>query len=162
MTIIDHVTNLVEITQVTSTKSAKNARTFKNTWLAWCPKLDKLVTDNGLEFNSKEWEFMLMDWGIQTGRILSHTPAANAVVESSHHIIGQILCIILHGTTVRTKAELEAAFDDACAVTARVMCFQHFFTEKCSWDVGIWMRHECQCPRSFGHYGHLCQLTVTD
>ena len=41
---------------------------------------------------------------------------------SSHHIIGQILRTILHGTTVKTKAELESAFDDACAVATRVVC----------------------------------------
>ena len=55
---------------------------------------------------------MLMDWGIWKGRILSHTPAANAIVESSHPIFGQILRTTLHVTAVKTKAELEAAFDD--------------------------------------------------
>ena len=64
MTIIDPVTNLIEIVGVTSTKSTEDAHTFKNTWLSWCPKLDKVVTDNGPEFNSNDWEFMLMDWGI--------------------------------------------------------------------------------------------------
>ena len=117
MTIIDPVTNLVKIMQVTSTKSAKNACTFQNTWLSQCPKLDKVATDNGPEFSGNEWEFMLMDWGICKGRISSHTPTAthtptaNTVIESSHQVIGQILCTILHGTAVRTKAELEAAFD---------------------------------------------------
>ena len=64
---------------------------------------------------------MLMDWGIQKGRISSHTPTANTIVESSHRVIGQILRTMLHGTTIKTKAELESAFDDACAITARVM-----------------------------------------
>ena len=88
MTIIDPVTNLVEIVRVTSAKSTENARTFKNTWLAWYPKPEKVVTDNGPEFNGNEWEFMLMDWGIRKGRISSHAPTADAVVESffpSHH-----------------------------------------------------------------------------
>ena len=121
MTIIDPVTNLVEIVRVTSTKSAKNARTFKNTWLAWCPKPEKVVTDNGPEFNGNEWEFMLMDWGIWKGRISSHAPTADAVMESSHRVIGQIFRTTLHGATVKTKAELESAFNDACAIAACVM-----------------------------------------
>ena len=121
MMIIDPVTNLIEIVWVTSTKSTENVHTFKNTWLAWCPKPEKVVTNNGLEFNGNELEFMLMDWGIQKGRISSHTPAANAVVESLHHVISQILHTALHGTAVRTKAELEAAFNDACAIAACVM-----------------------------------------
>ena len=95
--------------------------TFKNTWLSRCPKPDKVVTDNGPEFNGNEWEFMLMDWGIKKGRISSHIPMANAVVESSHCVVGQILRTMLDGTTVRTKAELEAVFDDACAVATCVM-----------------------------------------
>ena len=117
MTIIDPVTNLVEIV----TKSTENALTFKNAWLARCPVPDEVVTDNGLECNGNKWEFMLMDWEIWKGRILSHTPITNAVVESSHCIVGQILHTTLHGATVRTKAELEAAFNDACAITTRVM-----------------------------------------
>ena len=52
--IIDPVTNFVEIAWVTSTKSTENARTFKNAWLAWCPRPEKVVMDNGPEFNSNE------------------------------------------------------------------------------------------------------------
>ena len=99
----------------------ENARTFKNTWLARCLKLEKVVADNGPEFNGNEWKFMLTDWGIWKGRILSHTRTADAVVESSHCVIGQILRTTLHGSAVKTKAELESAFDDACAVATCVV-----------------------------------------
>ena len=121
MTIVDPVTDLVEIARVNSTKSAENAHKFKNAWLAWHPKPEKVVTDNGPEFNGNKWGFMLMDWGIRKGRIFSHAPTANAVVESSHHVVGQILHTTLHGATVNAKDELESAFDDACAVAAPVM-----------------------------------------
>ena len=50
-----------------------------------------------------------------------HTPVADAILESSHRVIGLILRTTLHGTAVRTKAELEAAFDDACAVATSVV-----------------------------------------
>ena len=130
MTIVDPVTDLIEITWVTLTKSAKNARTFKNAWLAWHPKSEKVVADNGPEFNGNEWEFMLKDWGIQKGRIFSHTPAADAVVESSHHVIGQILHTTLHGTAVKTKAEVESAFDNACAIATCVgRCVSDIFSQ---------------------------------
>ena len=81
MTIVDPVTDLVEIAQATSTKSTEKGRTFKNALSSWCPKLDKVVTDNGLEFSDIEWEFMLIDWGICKGRISFHTPTANTIVE---------------------------------------------------------------------------------
>ena len=109
------------ILTVTSSKSTKNARTFKNAWLDWCAK-PEVVTDNGPEFNGNEWEFMLMDWRIWKGRISLHAHAANTIVESSHRIFGQILCTTLHGTFVKTKAELESAFDDACAIATCVIC----------------------------------------
>ena len=80
-----------------------------------------MVTDNGPEFNGNKWEFVLVDWGICKRQISSHTPTANAIIQSSHQVIGQILRTMLHGTTVRTMAELDAAFDDACAVTTCVM-----------------------------------------
>ena len=121
MTIVDPVTNLIETAQVMSTKSVQNACTFKNIWSLQCPKQDKVVKDNGPEFNGKKWEFMLMDWRIRKGRNFSHTPTANAVANSSHPVISQILCTMLHGAMVKTKAELEAAFNDACAVNTRVV-----------------------------------------
>ena len=62
-----------------------------------------------------------MDWGMQKGSILSHTPTANAIVESSHRVIGQILHTMLHGSAVKTKAELESAFNDACAIATCVI-----------------------------------------
>ena len=64
----DPITDLVEIVQVTPTKGAKNVHTFKNSWSSRCPKPDEVVTDNGLEFSGNEWEFMLVDWGIQKGK----------------------------------------------------------------------------------------------
>ena len=124
MRIVDPVTDLIEIARVTSAKStsSKNAHTFKNTWSSQCPKQDKVVADNGMEFSGNKWKLMLMDWGICKGRISSHIPTANAVVESSHRVISQILCTTLRGTAVRTNAELEVAFDDACAIATCVMC----------------------------------------
>ena len=114
-------TNFIEIAQVTSAKCTNNARTFKNTRPSQHPKPAKVVSVNSLEFSGNKWEFMLMDRGICKGRISSHTPTANAIIKSSHQVFGQILCTMLHGTTVRTKAELEAAFDDACAIATCVV-----------------------------------------
>ena len=88
MMIVNAVTNLVEIAYVASTKSAKNTQASKNTWLARHPSLEWVVTDDSPEFLGHEWEIMLMDWGVQKGHISSHTPTANAVVKSSHMVIG--------------------------------------------------------------------------
>ena len=84
MTIVDPVSDLVEIARAMSAKRTKNARTFKNAWLSQHPKPDKVVTDNSPEFSGNKWEFMLRDWGIQKRRVSSHTPTADEVVKSSH------------------------------------------------------------------------------
>ena len=124
MTIIDPITDLVEIAGVTSTKSAKNVGTFKNTLSSQHPKWDKVVTDNDPKCSGNKWELMPMDRGIWKGTISFHTSMANTIIESSHQVTGQILHTTLHSTTVRTKAELMAAFDDVCACCpCYALCF---------------------------------------
>ena len=124
--------------QVMFAKSAKNAHTVKNAWSSHHPKLDKVVMDNGPESSGDEWEFVLGDWGIKKGRISSHAPTCDVVVESSHRVFGWILHTTLHGTDVRTMAELEATFDDACAFDACVMhCVSNTMPHR-EWPMEDW------------------------
>ena len=45
----------------------------------------------------------VMDWKITKEIISAQTPAADAVVKSSHQVIGRILCAVLHGTMVKQR-----------------------------------------------------------
>ena len=74
-----------------------------------------MVTDNKLEFNSDEFECFFWIWKSKRDEFLltALLPAADAVVKSSHQVIGQIFRMRLHDATVKTKAELETAFNDA-------------------------------------------------
>ena len=121
LTMVDPVTNLVEIVRTTSTKSAEASSAFVNTWLSRYPLPEKVLTDNGPEFVGHEWEFMLMDWGLKKARISSNTPTANSVIESSHKAMGQILRTIFEAKNPRTMAEMDQVIVDAIANTNRAM-----------------------------------------
>ena len=120
-TMVDPVTNLVEIARVHSTKCKENTDTFVNTWLSRYPLPQKIVNDNGPEFIGHEWEFMLADWGLKKGRITPHTPTANSVIEASHKSMGQILRTILSQEKPTNMAELDRVVNAALASTMRAM-----------------------------------------
>jgi transposase InsO family protein len=118
---VDPVTNLVEIACTTSTKCAETTGLFENTWLARYPLPEKIVTDNGPEFVGHEWTFMLQRWGLKQGRISTHTPTANAIIESLHRAMGQMLQTIFDSQQPQTPTELEQVVVDALAATMRAL-----------------------------------------
>ena len=117
-TAIDPVTNLVEIVRIRSTESKESAAAFVDHWLCRYPLPHRVVTDNGTEFNGSAWEFMLMDWGIKRTRISSHTPTANAVIESVHKAMGQMMRTIVPKES-NSVEEMEIAINHALAATMR-------------------------------------------
>jgi hypothetical protein len=119
LTMIDPVLNLVEITRTYSTKSEEITRRFVNTWLCRYPLPEKVVSDNGPEFKGAEWEFNAMDWGMTKVRISSYTPTANAIIESVHRSMGQILRTIVADKKPTTVEALNSLVDDALSQTLR-------------------------------------------
>ena len=121
MTIMDPVTNLVEIARVYTTKAEESTRVFLNTWISRYPLAEKVVTDNGPEFNGHEWEFMLMDWDLKRTRISTRTPTSNSVIESSHKAMGQILRTIFDREKPKTMDEMDKVIESAIASTMRAL-----------------------------------------
>jgi transposase InsO family protein len=119
LTMMDPVTNLVEIVRVRSTKSAETTAAFLNTWVSRYPLAEKVVTDNGPEFIGHEWEFMLMDWDLKRTRILTRTPTSNSVIESSHKAMGQILRTIFDQEKPKNMDEMDKVIESAIAMTMR-------------------------------------------
>ena len=101
------------------TKAASSTQAFQNTWLSRYPWPEKVVTDNGPEFNGHEFEFMLMNFGIKRGRISAHTPTANAVAESIHRGMGMILRTLFEGRKPATVEAWDALYDEAVAQLLR-------------------------------------------
>jgi len=119
LTMIDPVTNLVEIDRIYSTKSEEVTDSFVNTWLSRYPLPETVVSDNGPEFRGADWEFNAMDWGIKKKHTTSYTPTANGVIESVHRAMGQILRTIVDRESPTTIAQMDKVVDDALAQTIR-------------------------------------------
>jgi transposase InsO family protein len=120
LTMIDPVTNLVEIARVRSTKAAESSAAFESTWLARYPLPHKVLSDSGPEFAGHEWEFMLMNYGLRRARISTHTPTANAVIETTHRVMGQVLRTLLsQQPPPPTMEQLDRAVDEALSITMR-------------------------------------------
>ena len=64
---------------------------------------------------------MLQQWGLSRGRISTHTPTANAIIESSHRSMGQILRTIFDNESPKTMAEMDQVVESALAATMRAL-----------------------------------------
>ena len=92
-----------------------------NTWLARYPLPEAVLTDGGPEFVGHEWDAMLGEWGLTRKRISAHTPTANAIIESSHKSMGQILRTIFDQENPQSIAEMDKVVDKALALTMRAL-----------------------------------------
>ncbi len=122
LTMIDPVTNLVEIAQYPSkSKNSRDAaRLFENTWLSRYPRPLSCVHDGGPEFQD-EFQTLLRQSAIRSKPISPYTPTANAIIESVHKTIGQVLRVYLELRPPRVQAEarrlMETAFATAMHAT---------------------------------------------
>ena len=91
LTIIDPVTNLVELVRLENKTSAHVARQFENTWLARYPLPQKCVHDQGGEFTGFPFQRVLQRHGIRARSTTAKNPQANAICERMHQTIGNSL-----------------------------------------------------------------------
>jgi hypothetical protein len=94
LTIIDLVTNLVEIIRLDNKTTQHTSIQFVNTWLASYPKPTSCIYDQGGEF--MEWPFqeMLVRHNIQRRPTTAKNPRANAICKRMHQSIGNNLWIL--------------------------------------------------------------------
>jgi transposase InsO family protein len=91
LTIIDTVTNLVELVRADNKRSETVARLFNNTWLSRYPRPMKVIHDQGTEFTGYAFQKVLSDHGIRPVSITTKNPQANAICERMHQTIGNTL-----------------------------------------------------------------------
>jgi hypothetical protein len=91
LTIIDTVTNLVELVRINNKTSAHVALQFENTWLARYPRPIHCTFDQGGEFTGYPFQQMLQRHGIKGRCTTSKNPQANAICERMHQTIGNTL-----------------------------------------------------------------------
>ena len=71
LTMIDPVTNIIEITKRETQNSDESVHLFKNAWLSRYPKPIRVVHDNGPEFKKDFQAFLLQD-GIKSAPTSPH------------------------------------------------------------------------------------------
>ena len=121
LTMIDPVTNLIEICRRHTKYCEETTNLFRNQWLSRYPRPERAVHDNGTEFTGHQFEFLLADAGISKSRITPHTPTANSIIESVHKAIGQIIRTLIHANPPTTKEQVDAVVEKALA-TAMHAC----------------------------------------
>jgi transposase InsO family protein len=94
LTIIDFVTNLVEIVCLDNQTSQHTAVQFVSAWLSRYPKPISCVYDQGGEFIGWAFQSMLDQYNIQRCPIKTKNPQANAICERMHQAIGNSLWIL--------------------------------------------------------------------
>ena len=127
LTMIDPVTNLVEIAPHPSkSKNSQDAkRLFEDTWLARYPRPASVVHDGGPEFQDA-FQTLLRQSGIRAKRISPYTPTANAIIESVHKTIGQVLRVYLELRPPRAQSEATRLMHTAFATAMHATrCASH-------------------------------------
>jgi len=90
LTMLEPVTNLIEIVSRTGTTSKESAILFENHWLSWYPRPCHCIHDQGSEFKYKFQDCLTLV-GIDSRSTSARTPTANSLIESTHKTIGQII-----------------------------------------------------------------------
>jgi transposase InsO family protein len=94
LTIIDLVTNLVELVRLDNKTADHVAIKFVNTWLARYPRPTSCVYDQGGEFIGFAFQTMLDRHNIEHRPTTSKNPQANAICERMHQSVGNSLRIL--------------------------------------------------------------------
>ena len=91
LTVIDLVTNLVEVVRITNKSAAHVGLAFENSWLSRYPLPVSVVYDQGGEFVGNAFQETLRRHNINGQPITAKNPQANSVCERMHQVIGNAL-----------------------------------------------------------------------
>jgi hypothetical protein len=94
LTIIDMVTNLVEVVRIEDKTAAHVSMHFENTWLSRYPRPMNVIHDPGTEFLGHAFQSMLRRHRITSRCTSAKNPQANSVCERMHQTIGNTLRVL--------------------------------------------------------------------
>ena len=106
LTIIDPVTNLVELIRLNNMTAQHVGLQFENTWLARYPKPQYCIYDQGTEFTGYGFLNVLARHNIRGRPITTKNPQANAICERMHQTVGNALRAM---STLQPPAGVETA-----------------------------------------------------
>ena len=92
LTMIDPATGWFEMHQYNDKQAISIANLVEHQWLSRYPWPQKLLFDNGSEFVGKDFKQMIdEDYGIKAKPTTVRNPQANAILESIHQVIGNMV-----------------------------------------------------------------------
>ncbi len=97
LTVIDTVTNLVEIVRIDGKDSDHITRKFAQCWLTRYPWPQRCIHDPGGEFTGPEFQILLQNCHIRDVCTTAKNPQSNAVCERMYQTVGNVLRPLLHG-----------------------------------------------------------------
>jgi transposase InsO family protein len=120
LTVIDPVTNIVELVRIDNKTSSHVAQKYANTWLSRYPWPEACIHDNGGEFSGLPFQQLLQQCAIRSRATTSRNPQANAICERMHQTVGNILRTLLHGEPVTAQTAPEIV-DNALATAMHAL-----------------------------------------
>jgi hypothetical protein len=116
LTVIDTVTNLVELVRIRNKTSQHIASKFAQCWLSRYPWPQRCVHDQGGEFVGLQFQKLLEDCRIKDVCISAKNPQANAICERMHQTVGNVLRTLIHGRQLRNINTINGYIDEALAI----------------------------------------------
>jgi len=121
LTIIDTVTNLVELVRVDTKASEHIARKYAQCWLSRYPWPQRCVHDPGGEFTGIEFQTLLENCHIRDVCTSAKNPQSNAICERMHQTVGNVLRTLLHGEPPQNINSAREFVDEALSIAMHAM-----------------------------------------
>ncbi len=121
LTVIDTVSNLVELVRIDEKTSAHVARKYTQVWLSRYPWPEHCVHNNGGEFVVSEFQFLLQGCWIKDAPVSSKNPLANAICEWMHQTVGNVLWNLLHSEPPQDVTKAKDFIDEAFLIATHAM-----------------------------------------
>jgi hypothetical protein len=94
LTVMDMVSNQLELVRIDEKTSAHVARKYAQVWLSRYPWPECCVHDNGGEFVGPEFQFLLQGCRIKDAPTSSKNPQANSICKLMHQTVENVVSII--------------------------------------------------------------------
>jgi transposase InsO family protein len=103
LTMVDVVTNLVEIVRVNNKTAAHIAWQFEQAWLSRYPRPIYVLHDQGGEFMGYAFKRRLAALGIIPRPTTPKNPRANSICERMHQVVGNTLRVLIADAVYATR-----------------------------------------------------------
>jgi hypothetical protein len=121
LTVIDTVTNLVELIRVDKKTSDIVARKYVQCWLSCYPWPQRCVHDPGGEFVGVEFQTLLKDCHIRDVCTSAENPPSNAICKRMHQTVGNVLRTLLPSEPPQNIADAKEFVDKALSIAMHAM-----------------------------------------